>query len=370
MKASDLFLKCLEEEGVDTVFGVPGEENADLMISLLDSPIKFVTCRHEQAAAFMADMHGRLTGRAGVCLATLGPGATNLVTGVASASLDYSPLVAIIGQGSTRRLHKESHQNMDSITMFRPVTKWASSIYDADNIPEVVSKAFKLACEEKPGATLIELPEDIAKADTDRLPIPKSARGHHSGTDMHLIECALELLAQAKTPIALNGWGVQRDNATEQVARFIEKTGIYAANTFMGKGSLSANNERCLYTVGLGARDIVLDAFQEADLVICLGYDMVEWHPEQWNIGKKKKIIHIDARPAEVDNQYVTDVEIVGSVAETLAALTDRIRPEHTQQAADFGDIRALMTHELCMNNEDDSFPIKPQRALADIRKA
>ncbi len=158
MKASDLFLKCLEEEGVDTIFGVPGEENADLMISLLDSPIEFIICRHEQAAAFMAEMHGRLTGQPGVCMSTLGPGATNLVTGVASATLDYAPLVAIIGQGSTQRLHKESHQNMDSIAMFKPVTKWASSIYVADNIPEVVSKAFKIARDEKPGATVIESP--------------------------------------------------------------------------------------------------------------------------------------------------------------------------------------------------------------------
>ena len=368
MKASDLFLRCLEEEGVDTIFGVPGEENADIMISLLDSPIEFITCRHEQAAAFMADMYGRLTGKPGVCLATLGPGATNLVTGVASATLDYSPLVAIIGQGTTTRLHKESHQNMDSIAMFKPVTKWASSIYDAENIPEVVHKAFKLAHNEKPGATLIELPEDIAKAETDATPISISSNERHLGTDIHLVELALECIEKAKTPILLNGLGAVRTGASDLIEEFVNKTGIYAANTFMGKGSLSAQNPKCLYTVGLGARDIVLDAFQEADLVICVGYDMVEWHPEKWNTGKKKTIVHIDTRPAEVDRHYETDVEIIGDISEALREMLKRLDSRHEKQTPQFESPREMMTHELTMYDSDEGFPMKPQRILSDLR--
>ena len=165
MKASDLFLQCLELQGVKTIYGVPGEENADVMISLLDSEIDFITTRHEQTAAFMAEMHGRLTGIPGVCMATLGPGATNLLTGVAQANMDNSPLVAIIGQAETDRLHKESHQNMDSVDMYKPVTKWSVTIRDADSIPEIIAKAFKVATSGIPGAVLIELPEDIAKHD-------------------------------------------------------------------------------------------------------------------------------------------------------------------------------------------------------------
>lgn len=171
MKASDLFVRCLENEGVTHIFGVPGEENADVMLPLNDSPIDFVLCRHEQAAAFAADVYGRLTGRSGLCLGTLGPGATNLVTGVADANMDRAPTICIIGQASTTRLHKESHQNMDSIAMFRPISKWAHSIYDERNIPEVVRKAFKIAEAEKPGASVIELPEDIAENDVEAAPM-------------------------------------------------------------------------------------------------------------------------------------------------------------------------------------------------------
>ena len=194
MKASDLFVRCLETEGVTHIFGVPGEENADLMISLLDSPIRFVLCRHEQAAAFAADAYGRLTGKAGVCLGTLGPGATNLVTGVADANMDRSPLVCIIGQGSTRRLHKESHQNMDSVAMFAPITKWAHTIWDAATVPEVVRKAFKTAQAEKPGATLIELPEDVAKEESDEAPMP-ALRTRRPGADHKVVQQAVDLIA-------------------------------------------------------------------------------------------------------------------------------------------------------------------------------
>ncbi|MBT7760614.1 MAG: acetolactate synthase large subunit, partial [Rhodospirillaceae bacterium] len=235
-KASDLFIRCLEAEGVTHIFGVPGEENADVMMSLMDSSIDFVLCRHEQAAAFMADTYGRLTGRPGVCLATLGPGATNLVTGVADANMDRSPLVAIIGQASTSRLHKESHQNMDAIAMFKPITKWAHSIGNANTIPEVVRKAFKVATTEKPGATVIELPEDLAKVQLSSAPMPVDVT-RRPAADYKAVARAVELIAAAKKPLILAGNGTVRKRASAQLRRLAKKTGIGVVNTFMGKGA-------------------------------------------------------------------------------------------------------------------------------------
>ncbi|MDF1555762.1 MAG: acetolactate synthase large subunit [Deferrisomatales bacterium] len=372
MKAADLFLRCLETEGVRTIYGVPGEENADVMIALLDSPIEFVVCRHEQAAAFMADMHGRLTGEPGVCLATLGPGATNLVTGVASANMDHAPLVAIVGQASTRRLHKQSHQNMDAVRMFQPVTKWASTVRDADNIPEIVHKAFRLARGEKPGATVIELPEDIAKAESSEEPIQVKVRRSRTGVESGRVAEVMQLIAEAEFPLLLLGDGCVRARVGELVEQFVDKTGIYAASTFMGKGALPARHPRCLYCVGLGARDVVLDAFEHADLVITIGYDMVEWHPDRWNTGTTKKIVHIDTRPPEVDRRYNVDLEIIGDLAAALEALLAACGPEQSRRAESYdhhvGEMRRAMTEELHRHDRDTGFPIKPQRILSDLR--
>lgn len=372
MKASDLFLRCLEAEGVKTIFGVPGEENADLMISLLDSPIEFVICRHEQAAAFMADMHGRLTGSPGVCLSTLGPGATNLVTGVASANMDHSPLVAIVGQASTHRIHKESHQMMDSLSMFKPVTKWGTTVRDAGNIPEVVRKAFKLAAVEKPGATVIELPEDIAKINTEEQPLTPTFRRPHSGVKPYLVSRSLELIAAAQTPLILLGNGCARGQASPQIRRFVDQTGIYAVSTFMGKGVLSDRHAHSLYAVGLGLNDIVTEAFEQADLVLCIGYDMVEWHPERWNIGKPKVILHIDTVAAEVDKHYSVTLDIVGDIAETMDAFNEHLasKPAQPNRTPQFNDLRKRIAGDLSEFDNDDSFPVKPQRLISDMRAA
>jgi acetolactate synthase-1/2/3 large subunit len=370
MKVSDLLVRCLEAEGVDTIFGVPGEENADVMMSLLDSSIEFVVCRHEQAAAFMADMHGRLTGRPGVCLATLGPGASNLLTGVASANMDDSPLVAIIGQASTQRLHKESHQNMDAVAMFQPVTKWASTIREPDNINEVVHKAFKLAAAEKPGATVIELPEDIASKDTQDSPIQSRTEDTRAGAEQGHVDLALELIEQAEAPLILAGWGAIRTGATDALAELVGRTHIYVAQTFMGKGALSPRDEHCLYCVGLGARDIVIEAFEEADLVLCVGYDMVEWHPDRWNIGRATRIVHIDTLPAEVDQKYNPDIEIVGDIRVTLESINAGLTSAHTKKPSRFAHLRARMTEELEEHDSDKAFPMKPQRMLSDLRTA
>jgi acetolactate synthase-1/2/3 large subunit len=386
MKSSDLFLRSLEEEGVEYIFGVPGEENADIMISLLNSSIKFIMTRHEQGAAFMADLYGRLTGRPGVCLSTLGPGAANLVTGVANANFDHSPVVAITGQASTARLHKESHQNMDVISMFKPITKWTATIRQPANIPEVVHKAFKLAAYEKPGACHIELPEDIAKQEVDLAPIPAIGyKLRRPAPDYKAIGKAVDLIRNAKTPIILAGNGCIRKRASRQLRRFVSQTGIMAAMTFMAKGALDPRDSRSLMVAGLGSRDHVTEAFESADLIITIGYDLIEWPPNMWNKGMDKKIIHIDFEPAEVDNFYRCDVEIVSDLAAALWELNKQLGDSVKFDVPRFTHIRDHMVCELGFSElasgihddidrnaldavRSDRFPMTPQRILRDLR--
>ncbi|MCB2054689.1 MAG: acetolactate synthase large subunit [Geminicoccaceae bacterium] len=373
-KASDLFVKCLEAEGVTHIFGLPGEENADLMISLLDSDIRFILCRHEQAAAFMADTYGRLTGKPGVCLATLGPGATNLVTGIADANMDRAPLVAIIGQGSTSRLHKESHQNMDAIGMLRPVTKWGHSIANEKIVPEVVRKAFKLAHTEKPGATVIELPEDVAKRPVDLAPMrPLGTR--RPSADHKAVARAAELIENAKSPLILAGNGAVRKRASKQLRRLAKKAGIPVVSTFMGKGAVSLDDPHCLFTIGLQGKDHVLEALYKADVIVSVGYDLVEYAPSFWNKGTEKKIVHVDFDFAEVDSDYRATVEIVADIADSLWQINERLN-ELGDDALPIFDIekiqplRRRIWSDLTAEAEDDSFPAKPQRLINDMRDA
>jgi len=247
MKASDLFVKCLETEGVEYIFGLPGEETNDLMMSLLDSKkIKFILVRHEQAAAFMADVYGRITQKVGVCLSTLGPGATNLTTGVANANMDRSPMLAITGQTDTHLLHKESHQNMDVVTMFKPITKWSWSIRNADSIPEIIKRAFKISLEEKAGVVHLVLPHDIAKEKSDIKPIGRPQELLRPRPTHKLVKIAAKMIAEAQRPLLLIGNGVIRGNATSCLRRFVEKIGICSMNTFMAKGPLW---QRVLYQI-------------------------------------------------------------------------------------------------------------------------
>ena len=377
MKASDLFVKCLEEEGVTRIFGVPGEENADFMISLKQSKkIEFILCRHEQAAAFMADAYGRLTGKAGVCLSTLGPGVTNLMTGLADANMDRSPVVAIIGQGSTNRLHKESHQIMDSISMVHPISKWAQTILSPKNITEVVRKAFKVAETEKPGVTVIEFPEDIAKEEIKDTPI-KPTLIRRPAADNRAIEMALNLILDAKNPIILAGNGTIRKRASNRLRVLVENLGIGVINTFMGKGSVSFKDKHSLFTIGLGSGDYNNLAIDESDLVIAVGYDLVEYSPSAWNRieGREKKIIHIDYTPAEVDRDYLPNVEIIADLAGALYQLNLALINKVSRSQLPLFNIdsreklRSKMLNHLDKNNEDNSFPMKPQRVLADIKK-
>src|SRR3989339_317852 len=370
MKASDLFLQCLQQQGVTTMYGVPGEENADIMISLLNSKIKFITTRHEQTAAFMAGMHGLLTGIPGVCLATLGPGATNLITGVAQANMDHAPLVAIIGQADTGRLHKISHQNMDSVSMYFPVTKWATTIREAKVIPEVIAKAFKIAVSDIPGAVLIELPEDIAKEETKAKPIPIKAHHLHNetGTTEYLYRQFLHLLADSKKPLLLLGDGAVRYECDEELKEFLKKTHLYSAYTFMGKGVVNHLYERSLHCVGLGMKDLVLNAFEASDLVICIGYDMVEYPPERWNIGQPKKIIHIHSASAEVDQHYLPELEMVGNIKTILQQINAELIDMPQHHLPYFAHEQKMIQDDICSDKEDTGFPMKPKRILNDIR--
>ena len=372
MKASDLFVKCLEEEGIEYIFGVPGEENADFMMSLEQSEkIKFILTRHEQGAAFMAEIYGRLTGNAAGCLGTLGPGATNLITGVADANMDRAPLLALTGQGSSQRLHKESHQIMDVVKMFEPVTKWATSVLHQDNIPEIMRKAVRIARSEKPGAVHIELPEDLAKLPATKKPIhPKRYR--RPVADDKIVDAAFELIKKAKRPIILAGNGCIRRRASKQLRKFCEKTGIGVINTFMAKGCVDMDAEYCLYTIGLQAKDVIACALDAADVVITLGYDMVEYHPHLWNADSDKIIIHADFLPAEIDREYLPETELVGDLAHTLWMLNERVDKQGgisfdtSKQAA----TRREMTAEIEMHKDDDTEgSIRPQKVLWDCRQ-
>jgi len=371
MKASDLFVRCLENEGVTHVFGLPGEENADFVLSLERSSIEFVLCRHEQAAAFMADAYGRLTGRAGVCMGTLGPGAANLVTGVADANMDRAPMVVITAQADTRRMHKESHQAMDVVGMFEPITKWARQVIHPGNIPEVVRKAFKLAQDEKPGACLIELPEDIAAMETGGSPIP-AGRVRRPTPDDEAVARAVELLRGARRPIVLAGNGVVRKRASEPLLALSRRAGLPVVNTFMGKGAIPWTDEHCLFTVGLQARDVVLCEIERSDAVFAVGYDLVEYPPRLWNTGVEKRIVHVDFEPAEVDGDYRTDVEIVGDVASSLRVLRDALGDG--PPLFDIGERSGVRDHMLAdfreFAEDDSEGTIKPQKVLADVRAA
>ena len=371
MKASDLFVKCLEEEGIEYIFGVPGEENADFMISLEKSEtIRFILTRHEQGAAFMAEVYGRLTGNPAGALGTLGPGATNLITGVADSNMDRSPMLVLTGQGSTDRLHKESHQIMDVVAMFQPVTKWATSVLNPDTIPEIVRKAVRLARTEKPGAVHIELPEDIAEEETDSTPmLPRRFR--RSVPDDKIVNQAFEMLATAKRPVIIAGNGCIRKRASKQLRILCGKTGIGVISTFMAKGCVDMDADYCLYTVGLGNKDRVNLAIDEADLVVTLGFDMVEYHPQQWNADKNNKILHIDFLPAEIDEHYHPKTEVVGDLAHALWMLNERI-DAHGLPDYDFStqrEIREAMAADFAEHKDDDATGcIKPQKALWDAR--
>ncbi len=325
MKASDLLVRCLEREGVEYVFGVPGEETEDLLFSLRDSSIEFIPVRHEQGGAFMANVHGRLTGDAGVCLGTLGPGATNLVTGVADANMDKAPLVAITGQGGLERLHKESHQALDIVDLFDSITKWNTQLTDPAIIHESVRKAFKLAEFEKPGATHLEFPEDVAGAETDATPMRLQERVRLPPPDPKLVDRVERTLAAADRPLIITGNGAVRGDAAAELREFVATTRIPVASTYMGKGAVSDRSPQSLLTLDSGDHQEASDAIEMADLILTIGYDIAEHDPADWNKGADTVLVHVDTEPAEVYAAYNPDIELVCDLAGALRGFIEQV---------------------------------------------
>ncbi len=369
MNVAQLVVRCLENEGVRYVFGIPGEETLALSDALADSEqIRFITVRHEQGAAFMADVYGRLSSHPGVCLATLGPGATNLLTGVADANLDRAPLVAITGQAGLERAHKESHQYVDIPAMFAPVTKFSARITVPDATPEVMRKAFRLARLEKPGATHVELPEDVADQECDLAPM-EVRRTLYPEAGTAALERAIRVIGGAARPLLLVGNGVLRRQArgrgaADALRDFVHASCIHAAHTFMAKGALDDADPLALPAVGLqrpGADLATVPALAEADVVITVGYDQVEWSPALWNPDRAKTIVHVDSTPAEIDGHYLPEVEVVGEIGESLRALAASVPArEHRDQSP----------HSQYPTPDDHAFPLRPLRVVADLRAA
>ena len=367
MNTAELLIRCLENEGVEYIFGLPGEENLHVLEALKDSSIQFITTRHEQGAAFMADVYGRLTGRAGVCLSTLGPGATNLMTGVADANLDRAPLVAITGQVGTDRMHIESHQYLDLVAMFAPVTKWNAQIVRPSNTSEIVRRAFKIAQTENPGAVHIDLPENIAAMPVIGQPLTTGAI-EKTYASFHSIEKAAIAISEAKNPLILVGNGAIRDRASEMVTKFATQLTIPVANTFMGKGVIPFTHPLALWAVGLQQRDYISCGFDQADLIIAIGYDLIEYSPKKWNPKADIPIVHISVTPAEIDSSYSPMAEVVGDISDALQEILYRAdragKPEpHALE------LRAEIRADYAQYEHDDGFPIKPQKLIYDLRQ-
>ncbi len=381
--AAALLVECLAAEGCEYVFSVPGEETMDILEALSrQDAVRHITTRHEQGAAFMADVYGRLTGRASVAMSTLGPGATNLVTGIADAYLDRAPMVALTGQAGSDKTHKEAHQFVDIVRMLEPVTKWNQRVGQTAAIPEIIRKAFRVAQLAKPGPTHVELPENLAAmmVDADLRPIEPTGAYFPEPTD-EAIAHAARLLAGSSRPLVLAGNGVIRRHAAPELRAFARGLHVPVAVTFMGKGAIDDRSHLSLMAVGLQARDHVLSGFDRADVVISVGYDLVEYAPSRWNPDGHKRIVHIDTQPAEVDAFYQPEVELIGDIGGTLRRLLAAILPSGiagldasqrhaARETLVHQDLRTAMLTELGAFEHDDGWPIRPQKAIADLRRA
>jgi acetolactate synthase I/II/III large subunit len=365
-----LLVRCLENEGVKYVFGIPGEENIHFIDALGDSSIRFILVHHEQSASFMAEMYGRVTGKAGVCSATLGPGAINLLLGTADAYTDSVPLVAISAQVGLNRQYKETHQFVDLISMFKPITKWAAEIKIPSAIPEMVRKAFKVAQTERPGSCYLCIPEDLERmsASPSLQPLHRS-KVYDSAPSPLQVSRAAKVLETAKSPIVLAGHGAARDNAQDALIRFSEHLNIPVATTFMGKGVFPDRHPNALGTVGFMRHDYVNFGFDLADVLVCVGYDLQEFDPILINPKGDKNIIHISRYPAEVDIHYPVAVGIESNLSMALDNLAKVVNPKEGFKAENC-KIVDLLREELEEGARDDSFPVKPQRIVSDTRLA
>ncbi|WP_433182866.1 acetolactate synthase large subunit [Actinoallomurus sp. CA-150999] len=370
VEAARLLVRCLEAEGVEYVFGIPGEENIHFVDALNESSIRYVLVRHEQGAAFMAEIYGRLTGRAGVASATLGPGAINLQLGVADATTNSTPVVAISAQVGLDRIYKESHQIIDLVSLFRPITKWSDMAPTPVALPEMVRKAFKTAQTERPGAVYLAIPEDVesAKVDASLKPLPINVVRPNEPSPSQIARAA-DIIALARQPIVLAGHGATRDRASHELIRLSERLGLPVATTFNGKGVFPDDHDHALGAVGFMRHDYVNFGFDEADVLICVGYELQEFDPVKINPHGDKKIIHIHRFPAEVDEHYPVDVGIQGDIRHSLRALTDAVHRRFDIRGT--GEkIRRMLHEELDRGRVEDRFPMSPRRIVTDIREA
>ena len=370
MTGAELLVKCLETAEVSVVFGVPGEENLDFLAALRESPIRFITTRHEQGAAFMADVYGRLTGRPGVCSATLGPGATNLLTAVADAFMDHAPLLAIAGQGASRRLHKESHQIIDLEALFAPVTKYSARIAATDTLAETVATALSAAVADAPGPAFIALPEDVAGERIEaRSPIESSPPPRQLAPAPS-IQAGLSLLSEAERPLVLVGNGVVRAGATDALQRFVDCLAAPFTTTFMAKGAISDRHRLALATTGVADDQYSTCGFAQSDLVIAIGYDLVEYEPAAWHRDSAQRILHVDSLPAAIDDAYRPAHSIVGDLTDSLTCLADGLRASGDAVVGDWArELRGQMQSHAAEDARAGDFPIKPQRLLHDLRE-
>jgi len=366
MKASELFVKSLEASGVRYIFGVPGEENLAFVEAVRDSSIELITTRHEQAAVFMAATYGRLTGRVGVALSTLGPGATNLVTGVAYAQLGGMPLMVITGQKPIKRSKQGRFQIIDVVGLMRPITKSAETIVSADRIPTSVYQAVRLAEAERPGAVHIELPEDIAEDITSEQPIlwQKTRR---SVADEKSILQLVHAVEVAKRPIIIVGSGANRKLIGKQLSALVEQTGIPFVTTQMGKGVVAEDSDRYLGTTALSDNDFVHEAIRAADLVLMLGHDVTEKPPAFAEAGQR--VVHINFSAADIDTVYQPDLEVIGDISDTLWELRARLPGASRWEMGPFADFQRRQREDAAVESESDAFPIKPQRIVRDLRR-
>ena len=367
MKASDLFVKALEAEGVEYVFGIPGEENLDLLESLRESSIKLVLTRHEQGAGFMAATYGRLTGKVGVCLSTLGPGATNLVTPAAYAQLGAMPMLMITGQKPIKTSKQGRFQVIDIVDMMRPITKFTNQVVSGDRIPSTVREAFRLASEERPGAVHIELPEDIAAEQTSA-PLLKPSVARRPIAEYKAISSAISMIENAQSPLLLIGAGANRKLTAKMLREFVDKTCIPFVTTQMGKGVLNESDSRFAGNTALSDGDFVHRAIERADLIINVGHDVVE-KPPFFMHHNDKKVIHVNFDSAAVDPVYFPQLEVVGDIANSIWQIKEGITPQDSWKLDFYKDVHQAYVEHRAEAEDDNRFPILPERLVRDIRK-
>lgn len=367
MKTADLFVKALENEGVEYIFGIPGEENLDFLDALQHSSIKLIVTRHEQGAGFMAANYGRLTGKPGVCLSTLGPGATNLVTPAAYAQLGGMPMLIITGQKPIKASKQALFQIIDTVNMMRPITKFTKQVVHGNTVAAIVREAFRIAVEERPGAVHIELPEDIAAEEaSERIYTVENIR--RPDADNTAIKQAIEMISSATMPLVLIGAGANRKRASKALTRFVEKTGIPFFNTQLGKGVIDERHDSYLGTAALSESDFLHCAIDRADLIINVGHDEVEKPPFFMSDGGAK-VIHINFNAAEVDPVYFPQLDVIGDIATSINRLTDKLTPQPHWDFSYYYRIKQEVQERLSHYSEDDRFPVLPQAAVATIRR-